>query len=373
MKKTVSILTAIIIVAVMASVCLISASAKYYNLDGFTPNQYTANKAPAGSITLDASATVDAGYTSSPIKLEGKLDITSASCTANVAYDDEYIYLHILVNDTTYSVNNGASDHYYDSIELYFDFDNNKEQNNLLDNDDLFAGQFRIQRGGSKIHRAYCGSDEKMNELVGKSSVALTELGEAVGYVVEIQFAHDGLALSDKIGFAIQVNDSNNGFREGQLFTNTNTELQRHTWQYTSVYDTLTLNGFTPTTTRAAAVGKNDIPASSSEQAPVSSLAPPITSVEPMFESIVEPAPEEDNQSEPIEDEDAAAEADMPISIGALIAIVAGGVVLLAGAAVVIILVLKKKTAVGGAVEAAAAVEPVAAQADATEADEKTE
>ncbi len=254
MKKLLSILTAILLISTIVSVGAMSASARSFvpNNNSFKPRTDIIIPLANGPIEVDAKENVvDEGYGSYSYLLEGKLGSTQADCIAYIAYDAINIYILMDVNDPTKSANVGGSFN-SDSIEFYLDFDNNKTQYNVLSNEKLYAGQFRVQRGGNTVDPGVVGDDNVMEKL-RKKSVAKTTEKKNGGYIVEISFPHGDYPLSNKIGFALQVNDSESGNRVAQLFTNKAADAQDHCYEYTHLLDTATLEDFTPTTNRAKA------------------------------------------------------------------------------------------------------------------------
>ena len=376
MKKLLSVLTVIFVVATVVAVFATSVSAAFVpGADSFRPERIVIKKATA-AIAIDASDTVDEGYGTKGIALQGKIGTTQASCTADLAWDENYIYILMVVSDPTKYVDIGGS-FQSDSIEFYFDFDNNKSMYNIFSTPGLYAGQFRVQRtgknSGGKIEVAVTGNSTEMEKLVKDSKVAVRELNG--GYAVEIAFAHHNLALSPNVGFALQVNDGNPGLqgREAQLFTNPKADIQDHCYQYTTFLDTAVLDGFTPTTTRQRtpdnpASDDTQVVVSSSAASRVSSRATSSTAASSTATSSAatssaatstavstvtasNAASTDASTVESVADTEADANVSTPddtnsgggLPTAALIAIIAGGVAVLAGGAVAVILIIKKK------------------------------
>ncbi len=260
MKKTLSIISAILVISVIAALCITSVSAAFVpGADSFVPENITIKKS-TGIIEIDANPTPDATYGTKGVALTGRVGDTDAGCTASLAWDEEYLYIHMVVNDGSNYTDLGGQ-FYSDSIEFYVDFDNNKTKYNKLQGNanNIYAGQFRVQRGGTTIDAGVMGSSE-MEKLINNSHVSVKENGVS-GYVVEIKFAHGKHAIDKTIGFALQVNDGNPGSqtRTGQLFSNPNGDVQDHCYKFTSFLDNGILDGYTPSTTRTKAA--NDVSA----------------------------------------------------------------------------------------------------------------
>ncbi len=379
MKKLLSILTTIFVISVIVAVCATSVSAAFVpGADKFKPENIVIKKASA-SIAIDGDITPDAGYGTKGVALLGKYDTTEAAATASLAWDDTFIYIHMVVNDPTKYVDIGGQ-FVADSIEFYVDFDNNKKLYNKLQGNanGIYAGQFRVQRGntsGNPIDAGVLGNEEEMNKLIENSNGSVKELSTG-GYVVELAFAHGKHALSNNIGFALQVNDGNPGSqsRDGILFSNPDGEIQNQCYKYTSFLDTAVLDGYTYTTTRTKAaddIAPDDTivasvasskPAAKPSTSSASSKPTATTSSNSTSSVVSEPAATSStatstaaSAAESIADTEVDADVSTPddnapsneggMSTGALIAIIAGGVAVLAGAAIAVILILKKKAA----------------------------
>ncbi len=384
MKKLLSILTTVLVISLVVAVCATSASAAFVAYgDKFVPRNITIKPVTAGeTISIDGNITPDAGYASTPISLDGKIGDTDATCTANLAYDADYLYIHMVVNDTSNYTDTGMS-FYSDSIEFYLDFDNNKTMyNKLSGNPNLYAGQFRVQRGGNSIDPAVLANTTEMEKLINKSSVKVTEQSGNAGYVVEIKFNHGKHAISNQIGFALLVNDGDKGSqsRNGQRITNNSAgaEAQDKGYQYSCFLDIATLDGYNPSPSRerapdlvaddsassvasvqskpASSKPASSKPSTSSVSSTASATASGTASATTSdATSTVTSVPAGTTSETVSTDADVPADTDVAnsdsteagggLSTGALIGIIAGGVAVLAAAAVVVIIILKKKKA----------------------------
>ena len=359
--------------------------------DAFSPKKFTASKA-SGTISVDGSETAESAYGSNTINVEAPyggagFGDTGTKAVAHVAWDNTYIYIHMNVTDSTNGADPDGS-FYSDSIELYLDFDNNKTKYNRLQGNanGIYAGQYRVQRGStnSKITDVAVTPTEKMKELAEQSKVAVKE--KSGGYIVEIAMPHKNYALSKNIGFALQINDADEpGNRKGVMYSSN--PVQYFAYRYTFLLDTLTLEGFTPTTSRTKAAddvdgasssgsastassgstsskpsgttsSKPSSSAASSSAAATASVTSSNTSAtantSPVSSDVTASAESTEaaaglNDSEAAENEQqtgtTAEKNKGGLSTGAIIGIVAGAVVILAAAAAVVLILLKKKSA----------------------------
>lgn len=396
-KKLLTAITSLLVfsaVAVSAMFCTPAFAALVGDdgvaADAFSPKKFTATKA-SGTISVDGSETAENAYGSNTINVNvpyggAGFGDTGTKAVAHVAWDDTYIYIHMNVTDSTNGADpDGSFDS--DSIEFYLDFDNNKTKYNRLGSNanGIYAGQYRVQRGStnSKITDIAVTPTEEMRKLAEQSKVAVKE--KSGGYIVEVAMPHKNYALSKNIGFALQINDADEpGSRKGVMYSSD--PIQYFAYRYTFLFDTLTLEGFTLTTSRTKAADDVDDAGSSGSASTASSGStssrPSSTSSKPSssaatssaaatasvtssntsatantssVSSDVTASAESTEAAADLNDSEAAENEQQTgttaeknkggLSTGAIIGIVAGAVVILAAAAAVVLILLKKKSA----------------------------
>jgi hypothetical protein len=395
-KKLLTAITSLLVfsaVAVSAMFCTPAFAALVGDdgVDAFSPKKFTASKA-SGTISVDGSETAESAYGSNTINVEASyggagLGATGTKAVAHVAWDDTYIYIHMNVTDSTNCADpDGSFDS--DSIEFYLDFDNNKTKYNRLGGNanGIYAGQYRVQRGStnSKITDIAVTPTEEMRKLAEQSKVAVKE--KSGGYIVEVAMPHKNYALSKDIGFALQINDADEPGKPRKGVMYSSHPVQYFAYRYTFLLDTLTLEGFTPTTSRTKAADDVDDAGSSGSASTASSGStssrPSSTSSKPSssaatssaaatasvtssntsatantssVSSDVTASAESTEAAADLNDSEAAENEQQTgtsaeknkggLSTGAIIGIVAGAVVILAAAAAVVLILLKKKSA----------------------------
>ncbi len=400
MKKLISISVAFILLMAMTVTALAAFPdpnngnvQPWKDAESFSPVTYDASKA-SGTITIDASATKEAGYDgASKISVEchsdqnGMDDSTGCTGEAYVAWDSSYLYLHINVKDKTKHVESSAFES--DSVEIYLDYnqksDGKKVKWNKLSASDSYAAQYRVQRDHVDMNSfvSLFGNDA-MNEIGSRSSAKTKENGTN-GYIVEVKIpltdkSGKVIPVSGTIGLCIQINDDVDG-NGRDAATYPHDSIQYWAYEYTHLFDNVKLKDSSSMTwstrkvvntvsERLSEFDPNSKPASSAKP---SSTAPAPSSTAPSVAPSSEPTstevssePETTVSSEIADTNDKQEDADTNdgeaddatntigasdetkedkggLSTGALIGIIAGGVVLLAAIVVVVFVVTKKK------------------------------
>ena len=394
MKKIISLITVIMFAVTMLSVTAYAAfptsdKDAVTESNNFTPAKFDVDK-KSGTITIDGKKDVESAYGSKTINVQGLTDYNTmtseyggATGTAHVAWDADYIYIHLMVEDTTKYV---GSDFSYDGVEVYLDYDQTgdgkKVKWNKLQSSDVFAAQYRIQRGTNGTSAIpTLALNENMSYVGEKSKIAVEEV--TGGYVVEAAFPLKNksgkyLPISNNIGFELQINDNQDGTgRTSGAYIQGG--LQAYAYEYTHLMDTIVLenanditwNTRKPTTVVADPSAKTSStasakPSSASSSKPSSaasskpSSAPSAAASEETVSSAIEntvssdvASKEDVNTDTP--NEDATTDDDTTtigastdenkggLPVGAIIGIIAGAVVLLGGAGAVVFIILKKK------------------------------
>ena len=395
MKKIISLITVIMLAVTMLSVTAYAAfptsdKAAVTESNNFTPAKFDVDK-KSGTITIDGKKDVESAYGSKTINVQGLTDYNTmtseyggATGTAHVAWDADYIYIHLMVEDTTKYI---GADFSYDGVEVYLDYDQTgdgkKVKWNKLQSSDVFAAQYRIQRGTNETAATVSLSNNDSMTYVGeKSKIAVEEV--TGGYVVEAAFPLKNksgkyLPISNNIGFELQINDNQDGGgRTSGAYIQGG--LQAYAYEYTHLMDTIVLknanditwNTRKPTTsvsdpsakTSSTASAKPSSTASAKPSSAASSAkpssAPSAAASEETVSSAIEntvssdvASKEDANTDTP--NEDATTDDDTTtigastdedkggLPVGAIIGIIAGAVVLLGGAGAVVFIILKKK------------------------------
>ncbi len=392
MKKIISLITVIMLAVTMLSVTAYAfptADKDAVNeSNNFTPAKFDVDK-KSGTITIDGEKDVESAYGNKTIKVQGLTDYNTmtsegggATGTAHVAWDADYIYIHLMVEDTTKYI---GEDFNYDGVEVYLDYDQTgdgqKVKWNKLQSSHVFAAQYRIQRETKeKAAIPTLSNNENMSYVGEKSKIAVEEV--TGGYVVEAAFPLKNksgkyLPISNNIGFELQINDNQNGTgRTSGAYIQGG--LQAYAYEYTHLMDTLVLdkanditwNTRKPTTVVADPSAK---PSSTASAKPSSAASSKPSSAATSPSSAPSAAASEDTVSSAIENtissdvaskedantdtpnEDATTDDDTTtigastdenkggLPVGAIIGIIAGAVVLLGGAGAVVFIILKKK------------------------------
>ncbi len=260
MKKLISLITVAVLLMAMTITVLAAFpdptvdKASWKEANNFSPVTFKAGKA-TGAINIDGAVAVDSAYGSGDtITVRGfseeNLLETSGGATgeAKVAWDDDYIYLHLNVTDNTKKIGSSFD---ADSVEVYLDYDQKADGKKVMWNgvnsSDTYSAQYRIQRGGSTVDNAVgADSNSVMGSVGNRAKVKVVENGTA-GYVVEAQFplkdeSGKYIPVSNVIGFELQINDNKNGTsRYSAAYIQGG--LQYYAYEYSSLFDNIMLDG----------------------------------------------------------------------------------------------------------------------------------
>lgn len=211
--------------------------------DGYTVNIYQGEKTTA---TIEVDGVMDEAYREATaieiVELnEGNSDTTGF---AYVIWDDEYIYLYVVVYDTYVSNTKDAAQPWLsDSVEFYLDTynDPNGQKQNYGDGyrgeDYVGEGQFRLNAGEktlSGMHWMYDNSD------VNKKAASRIIDGE--GYTAEYKIEWGSFKkdadIGEQIAFAVVINDGEGSNRNGQIALEPE---QNHAFEWAGVLSKLEL------------------------------------------------------------------------------------------------------------------------------------
>jgi len=203
--------SAVVNITVSNSVEMLIASKKP-EIDGVKDDVYS---------TMHAIELVTAGAISSPADL---------TATWIGVYDSEAIFIYVDVTDDKLVGDNVSADFYKDdSVELFIDADNSKD-NSYGANDFAYNMQWN-----SAVVR-----EEKHNAIAG---VTFKLVKSTKGYIAEIQIPWStlkGIPAGKLIGLEVQINDDDDGGeRDAELNWNTSTA---DAWQYPYVLGTVKLS-----------------------------------------------------------------------------------------------------------------------------------
>ena len=235
MKKLITIL----LVVAMLLAMTVTAHAD----EEFTPTTY---KTAQGTAVVDGVK--DEAYEQSDVLVveKGGLDREllegHATAKAWTLWDEANLYVYVEVNDTTPGGVPDETDSAWEneSIEIYVDYENNKEfQNSLAASAE--ACQLRICRYPDSYPQI-TGQGLFQSQFAENTTFKVVDNGEN-GYIVEAAIKHSEYSMLGKIGFSVQINDDMNGdkVRDSIVYVDA---LQKDAWQFTDLLDTIELDGF---------------------------------------------------------------------------------------------------------------------------------
>ncbi len=397
MKKIISIALALIMLmslTVTAFAFPVGNTQAWKDANGFSPISVDAPKA-GSTITIDASATREAGYDGASKMLigcqsdqNGMDPDKGATGEAYFAWDSNNLYIHINVEDKTKHVEMDTFQS--DSVEIYLDYnqkaDGKKVKWNKLQAADSYAAQYRVQRNHIDMGGFVSLIGNDAMQSVGEKASAKAKENGSNGYIVEVKIPltdKNGkmIPVSGTIGACIQINDDYDG-NGRDAATYPHESIQYWAYEYTHLFDNVKLKDSSSVTWSTRKVvntvseglrdfDPNSKPASSPK--PSSTTSKP-TSTAPSVEPSSEPTSTEvssapdttlsseaadtgdkqdtddgqtDNEGDTTTNTIGASEEKKDdkggLSTGALIGIIIGGVVLLAAVVVVVFVVTKKK------------------------------
>jgi len=161
--------------------------------------------AAAGTVTVDGE--IDAAWENAPMVQINRFQMGNANenayGTAKMLWDSKYVYVLVEVTDPNGTHSSSANHYETDTVEIFFDENNNKSS--AYQNDDM---QCRIGFDGSKTVSDNHSVDDYL------SAAATT----ANGYLVEvaIPYSISPFTSGQAVGFDVQINDDNgSGARAG--------------------------------------------------------------------------------------------------------------------------------------------------------------